>query len=30
MTMEDHYRNAWIYRPRFIRVPMQKILTTAK
>lgn len=26
MEMEDHYENASIYRPRFIRVPMAKIL----
>lgn len=26
MTMEDHYRDALIYRPRFIRVPLELIL----
>ena len=26
MEMSDHYANATIYRPRFIRVPMEKIL----
>lgn len=26
MEMEDHYNNATIYRPRFIRVPLEKIL----
>jgi hypothetical protein len=26
MIMQDHYDNALIYRPRFIRVPMDKIL----
>ncbi len=26
MEMDDHYKNATIYRPRFIRVPMEKIL----
>ncbi|MCB0493607.1 MAG: DUF5005 domain-containing protein [Cyclobacteriaceae bacterium] len=27
MEMEDHYKNALIYRPRFIRVPMEMILS---
>lgn len=26
LVLEDHYNHAWIYRPRFIRVPMWKIL----
>jgi hypothetical protein len=30
MILEDHYRNAWIYRPRFIRVPLKMILGREK
>jgi hypothetical protein len=28
LVLEDHYRHAWIYRPRFIRIPMGMILGT--
>ena len=28
LVLEDHYNHAWIYRPRFIRVPMKMILDT--